>query len=249
MKQVVKKQGLKKIKSPFPDAHYSSDVPKSLFTPKRSDSPELRPTPYVSPEHKFYMVIFRQPGIGTPVYFATRRSLMTTIGRALELGHPFKVGHEHRMTLTDGCAQKSSPSSPSAARPGHRLVNGKPCTGKYCDQFGCPTCGATLEETNVKAKHVSSAPTCNWLDYLQNNKNLTPAVHHYCGGSVWGYVNPSEPVWTKTTGTKSKWCKFFRLDGDVSRFKVAEITLGEAMSENEWNHFQHELNAAELAVR
>lgn len=55
------------------------------------------------PDHEFYMVIFEKPGIGTPVYFATRRALMACIGRCLTNGHPFHVGHEFRMTLDDGC--------------------------------------------------------------------------------------------------------------------------------------------------
>ena len=45
----------------------------------------------------------------------------------------------------------ASVSTKLAIRPGHRLVNGKLCTGKYCDQFGCPTCGATLAETMIPA--------------------------------------------------------------------------------------------------
>ena len=43
------------------------------------------------------------------------------------------------------------PTTKIAIRPGHRLVNGKPCTGKFCDQHGCPTCGATLAETMIPA--------------------------------------------------------------------------------------------------
>jgi hypothetical protein len=52
--------------------------------------------------HKFYVVVFKQAGIGTPYRLQSERGLQSLIKKCIENGHPFKVGHEHRMTLNDG---------------------------------------------------------------------------------------------------------------------------------------------------
>ena len=55
-----------------------------------------------APVHQFYMVEFRQLGIGTPLYLKTRDELNERIEWCLATETPFHVGHAFRATLTDG---------------------------------------------------------------------------------------------------------------------------------------------------
>jgi hypothetical protein len=98
---------------------------------------------------------------------------------------------------------------------------------------------ACREERAADEQKIGQA---SWLGYLKNNANLIPAVHHFCGGSVWGYVNAADYKKMKTV-------EFLPLTGERKRYSVKEITISNNMSVNEWNGFQRELNNAEMAVR
>ena len=55
--------------------------------------------------HNFYMVVFLDAGIGTSLYLMAESTLKWNVDICLMKNIPFHVGHEHRMTLTDGTAQ------------------------------------------------------------------------------------------------------------------------------------------------